>query len=199
MKNKKKSQGEIFGIALLFVVIIIGFIVYSQIRTSDNSNPEIEFKTKLLASSTLSSLLKVSTGCYIERSDDSLQTLISQCIYDKTFRSIGNPMYKCENGISKNICDYSKQIINETLTNLFNNSNLKLGPIPYSLTSFIEKTPRAEFGNLEFTNFGSLNISNRIITKLNYKKFKYNRVSSGPIIWNTLAGDIEFELFLYYR
>jgi len=198
MKNKKKSQGEIFGIALLFVVIIIGFIVYSQIRTSDNSNPEIEFKTKLLASSTLSSLLKVSTGCYIERSDDSLQTLISQCIYDTTFRGDIEPEYRCKDGIKK-ICDYSKQIINETLTNLFNNSNLKLGPIPYSLTSFIEKTSRAEFGNLEFTNFGSLNISNRIITKLNYKKFKYNRVSSGPIIWNTLAGDIEFELFLYYR
>ena len=201
IKFNLKSQGEIFGVALLFVLILLGFLLYTQFKDDTNYDSKKDDSYKILADTTLNSLLKTSSNCYIKRSLGLVEDLVYQCIYD-SFLYNSNPYYSCGSS-NKNICSHSKDLINKTLLNLYNTSNFSIGPTPYELRVVINDYSGSDndfpFHNEIYTNFGSVTYLENVITKANYRKYKYKRVSSKPITFKTIAGDIEFELYLYYR
>ena len=197
---KRKLQGEIFGLALLFVVILLGFLLYTQFKDDRIFDEKKDETYKTLADSTLNTLLKTSTGCYITRSSDILDDVINQCIRDFQLYS-SEPEYSCEFSTTKqNICAHSKKIINQTLFQLYNSTNFSLGPTPFEFYITMETAPNdIPFKEESYTNFDSVTYRDNIITKANYRQFNYKRVSSKPITFSTIAGNIEFELLLYYR
>ena len=195
---KKRSQGEIFGLALMFVVIIIGIIVYAKIKAInglDEENIKVEGEYKILAEGTLNTVLKVSTDCYVERNKDSLKDLINFCLANEY--SGMDAQITCD-GDTKDSCGYAKKILNDTMYKLFNSSE-GIGNIPFELKMDIPANNETLLSNITFTNFGDFKYKGQIINNSNRKKFRYKRAPSGLISWPTAQRAIEFELYLYYR
>lgn len=201
MKNKR-SQGEIFGIALMFVVIIVGILVYSQIKAlnpdrTDTYQREAEYE--ILAQRTLNTMLSMSTGCYVERGRDSVKDLVNFCL-DYTY-SGNDPTMDCfNNGEEVKVCAYAKDIINTTLVSLYNKSSSSLvGEIPYQMTINVPNNANTKLSNTTFTNFGEITYRGTIIDDSSYRKLGYKKATSGLITWATSQRNVEFELYLYYR
>ena len=196
---QRKSQGEIFGIALLFVVVIIGLMVYSQIKAlePDTQAADIqEKKYKIVAEGTLNSMLKISTGCFVERGANSLLDLVNYCI-ENSFGGDDDPIFKnCNGGIES--CTEVKKLFNKSLITFFNNSNL--GLIPYNLKMDIPRDDSLKLSNLSINNFDTFEYrGNPVIDIGGLRKAKFKKVSSGLRTWPTAKGNIEVELDLYYR
>ncbi len=201
----KKSQGEIFGIALMFVVIIIGILVYGKIKAlnPDNSiNEKTEGKYKILAEGTLNSILKMSTSCPIQRNQDRVLDLIDYCITN-SYKNNPDPKVICydENGIEKkmNSCSYVIEIFNSTLQTIFEKENL--GEIPFKLSISLV-SDKDSILNTNLTNFGNVTFRNKIINESgsnSYRKLGFKRAPSGLRTWATAKRNIDFELYLYYR
>lgn len=197
-KTKIKSQGEIFGIALLFVVIIIGIIVYSQIKnikSSDETNLQQQGEYKILAESSLNALLKSSTGCEVERGRDSLKDLINYCL-ENEYSGI-DPEIECD-GVTEPACQYVKDYLNESLMIIFNSSK-GVAIIPYEVNLDIPANNLSLMANQKFTNLGTFKHKDTILTEDNRRRLGYKRAPSGLISWATAQRAIEFELYLYYR
>ena len=188
----RKSQGEIFGIALMFVVIIIGILVYGKIQSlnPDNSLSDLdENKYKVLAEGTLNSVLKMSTGCYIEKGDDELIDLVNFCVENsRDYNS--DPTIDCSGEI-KNSCLYVNELINKTMFGFLNTS--VLGPIPFKLLVSLPSDPN-NLLNKNYSNFGQYKFRGKtLIEKLDvgtdrtkfisYRKAGFNRAPSGIRGW----------------
>lgn len=204
-RNIKKNQGEIFGIALMFVVLVIGIIIYGQIKALNPDNSadiKTEGKYKILAEGSLNSILKMDVGCQVERDDRSLRGLLSYCI-ENAYVSDIDPKIICDGNIVHNSCSYSIEILNDTLLNLLNTSIL--GPIPYKLLVSLPHDSSSSL-NVNLTNFGTFKYGNNILVENNpssnqitYRKAGYKRAPSGLRSWATSRRNINFELYLYYR
>lgn len=195
---KKKSQGEIFGIALLFVVIIIGVIIYGQfqaVKPDRNLDVKKEAEYLILAQSTLNSIKKISTGCQIDSSTDSLEALVSYCM-DNSRTQTTNPKIQCGSE-EKDSCSYSIEIINKTLFNLFGNNSPIIGNIPFSVTI---STPfyQHRILNGTYENLDQIKFRGEILTLENYLQNGFRRVSSGREIIPTQKRAVELILNLYY-
>ncbi|MFW5704804.1 MAG: hypothetical protein ACOCXG_03080 [Nanoarchaeota archaeon] len=204
----RKSQGEIFGVALFFVIIVIGIIVFSQIKAlqpEDQLQDMQEKKMKVISESALNSILDISTGCEVERGKDSLRDLIQFCV-DYTFVNSGNdPEIKCGSQ-EKPSCEYSKEILNNTMNSLFNET--KLGYLPYRLTVFSDADSTIYQG-FNITNYDEENddepfqYGEKEINaesgpdSLRYYGFK--RAPPGVKTIPTSQRSVTFELYLYYR
>lgn len=196
---KKRSQGEIFGLALMFVVIIIGIIVYGKISALsdlENEDLQVEGEYKILSEGSLNTILKVSTGCYVERDKDSVKDLINFCLENEYAGE--DPYISCENNYEYKACEKVNIILNETLFKLFNSSD-GVGNIPFKLTMDVPANSETLLSNKTFTNFGQFNYKNKILTEDNRRKYAFKRAPSGLISWSTAQRAIEFELYLYYR
>ncbi len=195
----KKSQGEIFGIALLFVIIIVGLIVYSQAKILNPENPVDEITEKkynIIATGTLDSILELSTGCYVERGKDSLKDLINYCLENSY--SGRDPLFNGCDWTDEDIlaCSKVKTILNDSLRGLFNEDSL--GNIPYKFSISIERSPNSLLHNFTLTNFGTFQYYGETLTLDNYRKFKLRKADSGFSTWSTHQGPIMVELLLYY-
>lgn len=195
----KKSQGEIFGVALLFVIIIVGFLIYVQISALDPQRDEdlqAQGEYEILAEGSLNSIIDMSTGCYIERGRDSVRDLMSYCV-EYSF-SGSDPIFTCESPVGTiQSCTKSKEILNETLFEIFNTT--VLGPIPYELRISIPDNDRSQFHDVTITNFGNFSDRSGVVTFDNYLSKGYRRAPSGLKTWSTSSGDLRVELYLYYR
>jgi len=194
----KRSQGEIFGIALMFVVIIIGVLVYGKYAMLDgNDDVDIlqEGEYKILAEGALNTILKMDIGCEVERGRDSVKDLINFCL-ENEYSGI-DPEVKCEDGRFLS-CEHAVNILNDTLFEVFN-STKGIGMIPFELSLDIPANSRSLLFNQSFTNFGSFKLGNRVVTSDNYRKLGYKRAPSGLISWSSSQRGVEFELYLYYR
>lgn len=193
----KKSQGEIFGIALMFVVIIVGILIYGQVKSVidvGEENDEKKYRYEVLADGMMNTMLKMSTGCNAFRNQDKIEDLIFYCEYRWDY-SEPDPEITCKNGDIENSCSLIIDTLNATLLNLLNESNI--GPIPYKL---VVSAPNDESSlNLNMSNFGSYKYRGIVITEDNYLKNGFKRVSSGPRKVQTSRRNVDFELFLYYR
>lgn len=193
----KRSQGEIFGIALMFVIIIIGILVYAKIKAlNPDRNEDLgqENEYKILAEGTLNTILDLSTGCYVERGKDRTRDIINYCL-EYSFSGT-DPIIECK-GTTIQACKYSINSINTTLQTLFNDSGV--GKIPFFMSINIPANPNSLLSNKTLTNFGKVQISDTIITEENYRKNNYKRAPSGIKTWATAQRNVEFELYLYYR
>lgn len=196
---KKKSQGEIFGIALMFVVIIIGIIVYSQVKVLNpnrDADLQSEGEYKILAEGTLNTLLDASTGCYVEQGRDSVMDLVNYCLEFSFSKS--DPEFICDNPIGEvKACSHFLSILNNNLNKLFNSE--KLGPIPFELKVEVPQNPNSVLNNRSITNFGNITLLQKNITLDNYRKEGYKRAPSGLKTWATAQRNVNFELYLYYK
>jgi len=196
----KKSQGEIFGVALMFVIIILGIVIYgkySALDPNNHKNPLLEKRYKILSESTLNTILKKSTNCYPERNKDSVTDLIKFCVEN----SIGNnqPSISCEGsvGFQANSCDYAIEVLNQTLINLYNNSNNKFH-IPYVLNIYLEENISSPLRSVTISNFGSVKLANQLITFSNHRKL-VNKAPSGLYSIPSSKRQIKFDFSLYYK
>jgi len=202
MYNKKmKSQGEIFGIALMFVVIIIGIIIYGQIKVL-NPNNENDLKTdgkySILAEGSLNSILKMSTGCEIERNKDRVLDLVNFCI-ENSYSSDNDPEVYCSDGISYPSCSHVLEILNSSLYGFFNSS--LIGPMLFKLRIELP-AEKNNILNTNLSNFGSFEYNGKIVNetgKNSYIKLKFKKAPSGIRSLDTAKREITFNLALYYQ
>lgn len=200
MSKLRRSQGEIFGVALMFVVIIVGFLLFAKYKSLNPDNPLdsiTEEKYKILAESTLNTILELETKCQVERDKNSIKDLIVYCI--ENTRSYGDdPSIDCS-GDNLQSCSYAINLLNLLLNNIFNTKGNGIGPIPYKLK--INPSFRLATNSLKtnLTNFGSFEYKDQIIDESNYAKKGFRRAPSGPRDIATSNRNINFELYLYYR
>ncbi len=197
---KKKSQGEIFGVALFFILIVMGILIYSKFATNvdDSQLNEKQKIYEILATNGIISIMKSSTGCFVERGQDSVEKLIDYCL-EETFFSGNKAIIKCSDNIERDACIHSKEIINNSLNSLFNTEVHGLGPIPFYLTIQVPKKTNSPFYDINITNFGEIKYKNLTITLNNYRQNSFFKANSGPYPWISPQGEIEVELYLYYR
>lgn len=196
----KKTQGEIFGIALLFVIIIVGVIIYGQIKTlspiNENEKAQKEEKYKVLAAGTLDSILSMSTGCEVERGKDSVVDLIKFCEY--TYYG-EDPKITCNDGGTYAACAKTIEILNTTLYGLYNNSEGKgIGQMPFKLEIYTTNNPDSKL-NVNLTNFDNIKYKSVTLTQNNYSKNGFNKAPSGLRTVPTAKRNVNFELALYFR
>lgn len=202
IKKRKLSQGEIFGVALLFVVIIIGFLVYVKIKSVsgfENENLKQEGQYKILAEGTLNTLMKGSTGCFVEHNRDSLKDVINFCLENDVYPSY-DPEIECDDGFH-DACAYAIQLINESLFYLYNNteSSKGLANVPFEMHMDLPSNQNTFLSNKTFTNFDHFMYRNVVINESNRMRYGYKRAPSGLISWSTSDRNIQLELYLYYR
>lgn len=190
----KRTQGEIFGLALLFVVIVVGIVIYGQIRALSPQREvdvEKEREYKIVAEGTLNTILKLSTGCYVERGRDSVESLIRYCM-EESFGNI-EPVFSCSNG-EERVCIYANEIIEGYLFSLFGEEG-EVGHIPFSLRINLTSSSTSSFNNQIISNLDEFGEEEGV----SYKRLGLNRVSSGLRTLPTAQRDIEFELYLFYK
>lgn len=183
----------------MFVVIVVGIILYSQIKAVSPDRDEEaqkEGEYKILAEGTLNSVLEISTGCYVERGSDGLKDLINYCM-DYSFSGT-DPRFTCDNPTSEiRICSHIIDVLDSTLLTLFNTT--QLGPIPYLMKIEVPANENSLLNNVSITNFGTFTFRDSVINESNYRSQGYKRAPSGLKTWATSQGNIDFELYLYYR
>lgn len=199
---KKLSQGEIFGLALVFVLIVLGIIIYAQYKALNPSTEKdiiLENKYKIISESTLNSILKLSTGCYVERGRDTVKDLVNYCL-EGSF-SGSDPLIFCDSyGTDVPACQTALSALNQSLFIMFTQGGV--GEIPYYL---IVDVPRESTSLLSvnshdnFSNFGTISLNGDIVDIDNYRNLGFKRVSSGLKTWPTAQGNVEFELQLFYK
>jgi hypothetical protein len=207
-----KSQGEIFGIALMFVIIIIGIIVYVQIkalqpeRTQDLQN---QGEYERLAEGSLDSVLELSTGCYIQRGSDSIRDLMNYCLA-YSFNG-DDPEIECFDVRSKDMhkaCAYSKELLEKNLDVIFSSNGV--GKIPYQLNIEVPAnqdsllnlpTPitNIEADNSQTQDIEGFKVRDTPLTKDNYRELGYKKAPSGLKTWSSAQSNVNMELYLYYR
>ncbi len=199
----KKSQGEIFGIALLFVVIIVAIIIFGQMKIfspqdmSEKSQKREKYEE--VAAGTLDSILSMSTGCEVERGKDTIYDLIEFCennYYDD------DPLISCVDELAGEVgaCQKTLDVLNKTLFVLFNNEDKGIGKMPFKLIISTEDDRLVQkklISNL--TNFGIIKHNNIIINESNYVKLGFNKAPSGLSTKNTVNRNINIELALYFK
>jgi hypothetical protein len=205
---KKTGQGEIFGVALMFVVIVIGVIIFSQIKAfSQDENTDTKVKYEILAQSSLETVLKTSSGCNVDggSGEDSIQDLINVCLArDRGSDSeVGCDLNKDgdEDDLGEEIyvCEYAIKLLNKSLYNVFNGINALIADIPFFLDIDLNSDATSTLTSQNITNFGDYLYRNIIINHTNYRDLGYNKASSDLKPWATAQRDIKVVLALYYR
>jgi len=199
----KKSQGEIFGIALLFVVLIFGIILYGQFKALNPDSKIDDLKKnnhKILAEGTLNTLLKKSTGCYTQRERDSVIDLIEYCLYN--YNSYNTRVeLTCldgdEAGQIIDACSYPKEILKKDLDAIFNNT--KNFQKPYFLSIDIPSFSDSPYSKINITNFNDFQFKNNLVNSTTYRKLGFSKAHSGLFSYPTSFKNIDFELSIYYR
>ena len=198
--NKKLSQGEIFGIALFFVILIIGLLVYAQIRAlnpSISSDQNLDDRYKILAETSKYTILDISTGCYTGRGRDSIKDLIDHCLRNSPNQETKTALFLCDGVTSVNTCEKSLKMLENTLNLTYSENGI--GKIPYRMEIRLPRSPQSIF-NTNITNFNQFQTNEGdILSETNYRRNGYKRAPSGLRAWPTAFGNIEIELFLYYR
>ncbi len=199
----KKGQGEIFGIALFFVVLIVGIIIYSNIQLLQTSTDEDSFESRqyeILSADALNALKKMSTSCSVEQNKDSLEDLIRYC-FDYASTSQSYPTIVCDDGVERNACEYSFEILNSSLQKLFHNTSSKalVAPIPFSLLITNPEFEHVTWHNKTISNVENFGLSLNRSNESFYLRKQYNRENAGFDIITTGRRSVELTFDVYYR
>lgn len=193
----KKTQGEIFGMALVFVLLFLGIMIYARFSalTEKKSDSQSNVKYEILAEKSLDSILLMSTGCQVEHGKDSLKNLISYCL-NSGYSATDNPVISCDDG-SHQSCSYAKEIINKTLWQMFNSSS-GIGHFPFEFRMNTTSVTTL-LSNIYFTNFGYVKYRDSTIDTTNRRSFDFVTASSGPASLPTSRRAVQFELNVYHQ
>lgn len=198
----RKAQGEIFGIALFFVVIIVGIIIYANISALQPDVEEDSFKSKqyeILSSDSLNALKKVSTGCEVERDKSSLEDVIRYC-FDYARNKQDDPSIMCDSG-EERACAYSFELLNDSLHSLFNANSSKalVASIPFSLELDNSGFEHEVWHNRTITNVDDFGLSLDRSNSSFYLKKRYQRKNAGFDVITTGRRNVELTFDVYYR
>lgn len=229
MVSFNKGQGEIFGLALMFVLLIFGIVIYAQFKALNPDFSEDSLtatKYKILSENTISSLKKISTPCSVQTGKNTLSDLMRYCMeFSSSFQH--DPLLFCDidtDGIDEQVaaCEYSFSLLNQSIQTLFS-SRVGLGSIPFSLHMYEDATEHIVWHNRIITNINessrgftddydsnprypimvsSQNISSISLNKSSpkyYLRNGFNRVNAGKDELSSGRKSIEFELNIYYR
>lgn len=192
----RKSQAEIFGVALLFVVVVLGIIIYGQIKSlnPDDTQENVKaLKYNILAETTIDTVLKIGTTCEVERNKDLLIDLIKYCIENDY-----NDYIACDDGYSGSSCTRANEILNESLQNILNTSTI--GPFIYDLeVDLPAKRDFDYFGSETYNNFGEIEYKGVKIDINNRKRYGFSKASSGLRSYPTAKRNLDFNLNIYFR
>ena len=190
---KKKSQAEMFGIALFFVVIIFGIIIFTNITNLNRIREKDKFKIKeyeILANDLSNALVASSVDCDIK--ENTFLEVVEKCVTTKDILTCG--------GIPISSCDKAVKHLNNTLFYLLNNTieDKGLTNIPFYLEMEEVENKNSKL-NVNITNFGQYNYKGKIINRSNYRKYNFQRQTpEGPIIIKEGGSTVKiyFELYL---
>jgi len=194
----KKAQGEIFGMALFFVILVIGILVFGKMTALKDSQKGDELQTgkyKIMAEGTINTIISMDTGCVIERDKSSVKDLILFCIENSFYND--DVSIDCGGSIGTiPACKTARNMINDSLWKAFN-STKGFGTIPFIFEMDIPANPDSQFSNKTFKNTGIDNDKEKV--KLFLRRNGYKKAPSGLITWATADRPIQMELFLYYK
>jgi hypothetical protein len=223
--NSKKAQGEIFGLALVFVLLIFGVVIYGQIQASKptfNEDSLTSAKYKILSENTISSLKKLSTPCSVQTGKNTLSDLMRYCMEfaDNTQQ---DPELQCDTDndeIIENvpICAYAFETMNKSIQSLLNKGT-GIGEFPFSLHIFANGLEHEIWHERVITNINDtdnavssglslpLLVSSKKIDYISlnksnskyYLKNGYSRVNAGKDELTSGSKSLDFELNIYYR
>ena len=210
---RNKSQGEIFGIMLFFVIIIIGILISTQLKlfSTDRESDSFEKnRNNELAKGVLKTILDSNTNCNIDKRGNKLEDIIDYCIEYYKPNTNTDPEVTCE--IEKNdgttseeekaSCDLALTKITQSLKNIFKETNPPsppplLGERYYSLEIEVLDAEIKELENEQCKELNHLPNSPQECNK-NYRLPGYNRASTSRQI-ETSKETVEFRLFIYYK
>lgn len=194
----RKSQAEIFGIALVFVVLILGVILYSQwnvLHESEELQDIRKEKYDKLAVSSLESALATDTDCDITRYQNSFENLIKYCLTH--WETTSRPQINC-GGHTEYACTYSLDLLNKTLNGFFNSSEFV--NLPFIFNIEVPRNSNHPLNNKTLTNFGNVKYRGNKVNKTNLYNYGFtNKATNGKYVIESTEGSIIFYLEIYYR
>jgi hypothetical protein len=202
---KKIGQGEIFGLALVFVILILGIVIYGKYKALHPDIQKNVFKDSqmdVLAKNTLTSVRYLSTGCDLDSEDDSLQNLLAYCFDFTTSESGSNPQIDCGGPTTVNACEYAIEVFNTTLQTFFRkNTTLDktiIAPLPFSLTFYNDRFPLVGVHNVTLTNIEDFGLSLNESNSSYYLKKRWKKANGGFLIIPTTKRPVELLFDIYY-
>ena len=204
--NSSKSQGEIFGIMLFFVILILGFLLYSEFRsvfTIQQQDAILISENEIIAQSMIEHLKTLRIECYNSRVMDGTR-LLNLCV-DNTDLIQKEFLITCEKGdppIELEVCSTFLDLMNSSLHSLFNGTseqNPLHSPKAFTLRVIPSNEIRYSHLNVTLDNLHEYELSLNSSDENYYLRRGYSRVSSEFQNIPTNQGRFEFELSFYYR
>ncbi|MCH8519537.1 MAG: hypothetical protein LAT82_02175 [Nanoarchaeota archaeon] len=205
-KFSSKSQGEIFGIMLFFVILVLGFFLYSEFRsvyTVQSQNEILISENEIIAQSMIEHLKTLRVDCYRTRTLDGVR-LLNLCV-DNTGLTQRSHNITCEStspSFELEVCSTFLNLMNSSLHLLFNGTtdNEPLhSPKAFTLRVIPSNDIRYSHLNVTMDNLQEYDLSLNISEENYYLRRGYSRVSSEFQNIPTNQGRFEFELSFYYR
>ena len=200
MKQKsKKSQGEIFGIMIFFVLLIIGFLLYSQFKvvyTSQEQDTILQEEYKILVDSTMKTLKEYEIQCF-SNSKISTIDLLQYCV-DNTGISSFEHQLSCDN-FKINSCKTLLNTVDSLLHTFFNSSSALHSQKPFEFTIIPSNEIKYSHLNVTLSNIKYFNISTNSSNSSYYLRQGYSKISSDFENIPTNQGTFELELIFYHK
>lgn len=202
---KKRSQGEIFGIMIFFVLLIIGFLLYSEFKvlySVDEQDVILESEYKLLADSVTQQIKNLEIQCFRDSNIDVIE-LLDYCV-DNTGLSYNEYSLTCSVTSTGTIqtCQGFKNIINDSLHTYFNGTS-STPPIHSSKPFTFRVIPNSDVKyshlNVTFSNLKDFNLSEDVTNPDYYLRKGYNKISNDLENIPTNQGSFEFEFSFYHK
>ncbi|MFP4401644.1 MAG: hypothetical protein ACLFPL_00285 [Candidatus Nanoarchaeia archaeon] len=200
----KQSQGEIFGIMIFFVVLTIGFLLYSQFQvvySQEEQDSILETETQIIVESVVQHLKSTQIQCF-ENSQLSGVDLLNRCV-DNTGLSYSKYNLTCaDQGYEIEVCSAFLNTLNSTLLQLFNstsygdNEPLHSSKV-YTLRIIPSNDVRYTHLNKTISNLNEYNLSLNSSDENYYLRRGYSRISADFQNIPTNQGRFELEMSFY--
>lgn len=203
--NNNRSQGEIFGIMIFFVLIIVGFLLYSQFKiiySVEEQDIILESEYKLLADSVTQQIKNSQIKCFRDSQIDVIE-LLDYCV-ENTGLSFDEYTLNCPPPISASIntCQAFRNVINDSLYAFFNGTS-SIPPIhsskPFTFTVIPSNDIKYSHLNVTFSNLKDFNLSTNPTDSNYYLREGYSRISNDLENIPTNQGSFELEFSFYHK
>lgn len=199
-----KSQGEIFGVMLFFVILILGFYLYSEFRavySIEEQDSILQSETEILVESVMQHLKTVEIECFRNRRLSGVD-LLNFCV-DNTGLTESQYTISCTHPPNDvEVCQTFLNSFNHSLHQLFSgvgNQDPIHGLRPFSFRIIPSNDIRYPHLNKSFDNLEQFDLSLNASDPNYYLRQRFSRISSDFQNIPTNQGRFEFELFFYHR
>lgn len=200
--NTTKSQGEIFGVMIFFVLLILGFYFYSQyqaVYSVEEQDSVFKAETEILVNSVMEQVKRTEIECFTNRGFSGVD-LLQSCV-DNTGSAFSEYNISCTNPVHTiEVCEAFTNMINTSLYEFFNGTNGNPA-IHSSRPFYLQIIPSSEIRyshlNKSFDNLEANNLSLNTSSDNYYLRKGYSRISVDLQNIPTNQGKFEFELSFF--